>query len=301
MNKWVRRAGIGVGGIVGLMVVLVGAVYGLSSMKINKRFTVTPPALVIPADSATINRGRHLATAISKCVDCHGDDFGGLVFIDDAALARLAGSNLTRSATGLGSLLTDTDWVRAIRHGVGRDGRGLPFMPSEVYQFLGDADLAAIIAYVKSVPPVDRTLPSIRYGLLGRALLVAGVLPLFPADSVDHNRPLQPPPPTGVTVEYGGYQANIGGCTGCHGPGLSGGPMPGGPPDWPPPRNLTPEGLGSWSEADFFRAMREGKRPDGLDINPAMPVRLTKLMTDTEIKAVWAYLKTVPPKPYGGR
>lgn len=301
MNKWVRRAGIGVGAIVALVLLLAVGVYGLSSLKINRRYAVTPPALAIPFDSATIARGRHLATAISKCVDCHGDDLAGFVFVDNAALARLAGSNLTRSPTGRGGTLTDADWVRAIRHGVGRDGRGLPFMPSDVYQFMGDADLAAIIAYGRSVPPVDKTMPTNRYGPLGRALIVAGVLPLFAADSVDHNRPLTPPPPAGVTVEYGRYQANIGGCTGCHGPGLSGGPMPGGPPDWPPPRNLTPEGLGSWTEADFFRAMREGKRPDGLEINPAMPVRLTKLMTDTEIKAVWMFLKTVPPKPYGGR
>jgi cytochrome c553 len=84
----------------------------------------------------------------------------------------------------------------------------------------------------------------------------------------------------------------VGGCTTCHGPDLKGG-LHEGPPDVPNSADLTPAGpLGSWSEADFRKALREGSRPDGSTINPFMPWRLTRLMTDDEIRAVWTYLRT---------
>ena len=67
-----------------------------------------------------------------------------------------------------------------------------------------------------------------------------------------------------------------------------------------PASNITPAGIGSWTEADFLRALREGVRPGGTPIDPAMPVRYTKEMTDVELRAVWAYLQTVPAKAYGG-
>jgi len=105
----------------------------------------------------------------------------------------------------------------------------------------------------------------------------------------------------GVTVEYGHYIAAIAGCKGCHGPGLSGGPIPGGPPEWKPAANITPTGIGHYKETDFFLALREGKRPGGAPIDSLMPFRYTKDMTDDEIRALYMYLKTVPPKPYGGR
>ena len=94
----------------------------------------------------------------------------------------------------------------------------------------------------------------------------------------------------------------VGGCKGCHGPTLSGGPIPGTPPEWKPAANLTPTGIGHYTEKDFFAALREGKRPSGTTIDTTyMPVRWTKLMTDDETRAVFMYLKTVAPKAYGGR
>jgi cytochrome c553 len=91
-------------------------------------------------------------------------------------------------------------------------------------------------------------------------------------------------------------------CTGCHGERFSGGPIPGAPPDWKPAANLTPTGLGHYTEADFVRALRDGVRPGGARIDPSMPVeRVTRHMNDVELAALWAYLRTVPPRPYGGR
>jgi hypothetical protein len=74
------------------------------------------------------------------------------------------------------------------------------------------------------------------------------------------------------------------------------------PPEAIPARNITPEGIGSWTEQDFFKALREGIRPDGTPLDSTqMPVRLTREMTDQETKAIFMYLKTVPPKATGGR
>jgi mono/diheme cytochrome c family protein len=101
---------------------------------------------------------------------------------------------------------------------------------------------------------------------------------------------------------YGQYLAATSGCISCHGPGLSGGSIPGTPPDWPPASNITPSGwISSWSEADFFRALREGKRPGGAPISAVMPWRNSAQMTDDELRALLVYLRSAPAKPYGGR
>ncbi len=294
MNHVLKWVGIVLGSVVALLLVAFAGVYIASSGRINKKYVANPPALAIPTDSASIERGHHLATAVALCFDCHGTDFSGKVVIDDPAFGRISGANLTRASSGLGARLTDADWVRAVRDGVRPDGTPIPIMPSEDYAQFGDADLAAIIAWGKSVPPVEKTLPAIRYGPLGRALFVAGKLPLFAAEVVDHQAPIKPAVPAAQTAEYGRYLAA--GCRGCHRQDLSGGPVPGTPPSFPPARNITPAGIGDWAEEDFFRVLREGKRPDGSVLNEFMPYRYLKFLTDDELRALWAYLKTVPRK-----
>jgi mono/diheme cytochrome c family protein len=171
-------------------------------------------------------------------------------------------------------------------------------MPSAQYYHLSDADLGAIIAYLRSVPPARRDLKATSYGPISRVLLAMGKLPVLQAALIDRGA-ARPVPAPGVTVEYGSYLALP--CRGCHGPGLSGGVDPAGDPSWPPTSNLTPEGLGKWSEADFTRLLREGKRPVGTEVNPAMPWRFLRQLSDDEISALWLYLRSVPPRAYGGR
>jgi mono/diheme cytochrome c family protein len=175
-------------------------------------------------------------------------------------------------------------------------------MPARNYWHMGDDDAASLIAYIRSVPAVDRELPATTFGVVGRVLLVKGDLnDLFEAKSMDHVAKRPAPPAADTTVDYGHYLAEIGGCTGCHGPSLSGGSLPGAPPDAKPAANITPEGIGTWTEADFFKALRDGVRPDGTPIDSTqMPIRLTREMTDLETKAIYMYLRTVPPKPFGG-
>jgi mono/diheme cytochrome c family protein len=301
--RFLRWIGIVLGGLIGLILIAGSVLYLIGGERIDKTYTISGETVAIPTDQASINRGRHLATAINKCVDCHGANLGGAVFLDVTTppLFRAVAPNLTRGQGGVGDKLSDADFARAIRHGVGPDGRALLVMPADDYFPMSDADVGALIAYIRSLPPADSQLPSSEIRPLGQILLAAGLLPSFAAELIDHEAKRETAPPAGVTAEYGRYLAMTGGCTGCHGSGLSGGPIPGVPPDFPPARNISPTGIGSWSDADFFRALREGKRPDGSAIDPFMPWMATRQMTDDEIKALLAYLRTVPPRPDGMR
>jgi mono/diheme cytochrome c family protein len=286
--------------VVGIVMIL-STIYVFSTQTLNKHITYSDTSPPIPRDSASIARGRHLSRAISKCVDCHGSDLGGQVVFDALPMARVVAPNLTSGRGGIGGSRTDDDFLRAIRHGIGLGGRALVLMPARNYWHMGDDDVSSLIAYIRTLPAVDRELEPTKFGLVGRMLVLKGDLdPLFEAKAMDHAAKRPPPPAADTTADYGHYLANIGGCTGCHGPSLSGGKLPGAPPDAKPASNITPEGIGSWTEQDFFRAMREGVRPNGTPIDSTMmPIPLTREMTDLETKAIYMYLRTVPPKAMG--
>ena len=186
-------------------------------------------------------------------------------------MGRLHGPNLTRGQGGRVATFTDADWVRAIRHGVGPDGRGLFIMPSEEYSVFSDDDLGALIAYLKTVPAVDRERPATALGPVSRVLLATGKMKLA-AQVLDHANLKPAAVAPAVSVDYGRYVAAS--CTGCHGPSFSGGKIEIGPPSWPPAANLTPHAggrLAQWTEADFIATMRTAKRPDGTTLDPVMP------------------------------
>ena len=291
------------GGLALVVLMVLSTIFVFSTTALNKSIEYTDASPPIPRDTASITRGRHLARAISKCVECHADDLGGQLVFDALPMARVVAPNLTSGRGGIAAQRTDDDLLRAIRHGIGPGGRALVLMPSRNYWHMGDADVGALIAYLRSLPAVDRELEPTKFGLVGRVLVLKGDLnPMFEAKDMDHQVRRTPPPAADTTVDYGRYLAEIGGCTGCHGPTLSGGPLPGSPPDARPASNITPEGIGTWTEQDFFRAMREGMRPNGTALDSTMmPVRLTREMTDLETKAIYLFLRTVPPKAGGGR
>lgn len=286
MKKWGRRIAIGLASLIGLIILLVVGANIASASRQRTIYQVPPSGIRAVTDPASIERGRHLVEAVGKCGECHGADLGGRAMLESPVMGTLHASNLTSGRGGLDSAFADEDWVRAIRHGVRRDGRSLIFMPAEGFQRFSDADLASIIAYMRTVPPVDRETPEPRIGPLARVLHLAVGLPLLPAELVNHTaRPAVPA--RAVSVEYGEYLAVTGGCTGCHGPQLAGSGA-GGP-------NITSGRLGAWTEADFMRALREGKRPDGTTISEAMPWKAAGKMTDDEIRAVWMYVRSLPP------
>jgi mono/diheme cytochrome c family protein len=264
----------------------IAVLYGYTAWRFNRTYEIAARPLTLPTDSMSLARGEYLATAIGKCIDCHGGDLGGKVFIDDKALGYIVTPNLTPWTGGPVASWSVADFDRAIRHGVGPTHRGLAIMPSEAYQYFTDSDLAALVAYLKSLPPVDRSLPGRRFGPLARTLYVAGQLPLFAAEIIRHDS-------VGMrSLPAGAYIALTGGCHGCHRTTLTGGPIAGMPPGTPPAANISTTGMVNWTLADFTTALRTGKRPDGTTINPVMPWPLTALMTDSEIEALWSYLRS---------
>ena len=293
-KRIVRAVGWSLAALVGLVVVAVAAVYLVSSRRLAETYAVTPPALAIPTDSARIERGRHLAQSRLGCADCHGPDLGGKPVVEDAMFGHFIAPNLTRGTGGVGGSYTDADWVRAVRHGVRPNGRALLFMPSEVFAHLSEQDLGDVIAYVKQVPPVDRTMPETRPGPIGRALVTFQAAAI-PARAIDHAAAFTSPPPEAATVEYGQYLAASSGCLACHGPALDG--VGGGGDPAVKPTNLTTGGpTASWTEGDFVRALRTGKRPDGSEIREEMPWKTMGRMTDEELRALYLYIRSVPPK-----
>lgn len=298
MRRAVKWAGLAFGGIAIAIVLGVALVYALSSRAMSRTYAVPEVQLAIPADSASVARGRHLSIAVSQCVNCHGENLAGKVFVNNAVMGQLYASNLTPGKGGIGGRYSDADYVRAIRHGIGTDGRPLLAMPSDAFFPMSDEDLASIIAYLKSIPAVDAVVPAKRIGPLARALYVATDFPLVPAEKIEHEASRRAPVRRGATREYGSYLANIGGCKSCHLPDLNGGvPVEGNVIT----ANLTPTGLGKWTEADFVKAMRTGIRPDGRVLSAAMPWPYMRLMTDEELSALWLYLRSLPPRDMRGR
>jgi cytochrome c553 len=287
------------GGVAVLIAVAAIVVYVGSDGRMKKTYVVTPRQVVIPTDAAALAHGKHLAQT-RGCNECHGKDYAGNKVIDDAAMGTLYAPNLTRGKGSRVGTFKDEDWVRAIRHGVGPDQRGLFLMPSEEYVHFSDEDLGAIIAFLKTVPEVNRERVPIALGPVSRTLLAAGKMKLA-AEQIDHASVNPGFVKPGITAEYGGYVAH--GCAGCHGRNFSGGKITVGPPDWPEAANLTPhEGghVGKWTETDFLNVMRTAKRPDGTELNPVMP-RVFGQMNDIELKALWMYFKTLPPVAKGVR
>jgi mono/diheme cytochrome c family protein len=302
MRKLFKWIGLILGVLAGLLLIAYAIIYFRSEAVMNKRYAVQVRPVPIPGDEAAIERGRELVHTTSVCIDCHGDNLGGGIVVDDPALGRVVAPNLTTGQNGIGAQRSDNDLVAVLRYGVLPDGRSVRIMPADDYTHLSDTDLGAIIAYIRSLPPVDSTLPPTELRPLGRILLALGQLDIMIAERIDFEQAGSPEMTPEVTVEYGEYLANISGCTGCHGPGLSGGLIPGAPPDWPQAANLTPSGaVGQWSEMDFLQTIRTGVNPDGKQLVDEMPWKNYRNMSDDELKALWAFVHSVPAKPAGSR
>lgn len=293
LKRWTLRT---LAGLAITLVAIIAAVYSLSEWRLRRRVVVPSHPVAVQMDSATIARGEHLVQT-RGCVGCHGQNLVGKVELDNFMLGRLAGPNLTMG--GRGKELTDADWERAVRHGVRRDGSGLFIMPAFEHTGMSDEDLAALIAYARSLPASVNTPPKSRAGPVIRAMFLAGVVPVLSAETIDHSASHPTRVAEEPTAKYGSYLVPM--CMGCHNPNLTGGKIPGGPPDWKPASNLTPAGIGHYSEADFIRALRLGKRPDGSPIDPQMPWELYKNLNDTELRALYAYLRSLQPRVYGSR
>jgi len=289
--KWVA---IVLGGLV-TVIVLVALVLGVRGSRLLERPAGHPyPSVTAAADSASVARGRHLVTAIMPCIACHGQDLGGDVMIESGFFGTVTAPNLTSGKGGLGGQLTDAAIARSIRHAVDSAGEPLVIMP--FFPNLSDRDLAALVAYIRALPPVDRELPATAVGPAVKVMIGTGAVPLLEALLPGHDEQPEPDGQPVADASHGRYIARIAYCSFCHGKDLNGGISGAGQSR--PSSNITPEGLKGWTEDDFIRAMRTGIRPNKTPIDTTMPWRQYAGMDTTELRALWQYLQTVPAKPY---
>jgi mono/diheme cytochrome c family protein len=267
-----------------------------SERKMNRVIALNPMPISIPSDDAALARGKYLYES-RGCMDCHARDGAGRTFIDDGSLL-VRGPNVTLG--GPTGSYSAADWVRSIRHGVAPSGKPLLIMPSEDYARMTDADLGAMVAYIRSLPVQAGDGRELRLALPVRFAYAIGVV-RDAAEKIDHSLPPAEPAAEGDVLAVGAYAAQM--CQGCHGESFIGGKIPGGPPDWPAAANLTPVSGGAmqvYRDSTAFAAMmRSGKRPDGSAIK-VMPFESLAELNDTEIAAMYAYFRNLAPAGRAG-
>lgn len=293
MKKAFKWIGIVFGSLIGVILLIGFVMFLIGNARLNKTYDFPPSNITIPTDSASIEYGKHRVESL--CVGCHGLDLSGIEnWFEAGPLGTIDSANLTAGEGGAGQeFISDEDYVRAIRHGIDPEGKPI-FMPAVVSTaHLSDQDLGSIIAYLKTVAPVDHKTNGQNFTPLAKILMVAGVVPQLPVEVVSHEVHVTAPE-RGATVEYGEYLVNINDCRVCHGPNLNGGPFPDPTITLISP-NLTPGGeLGFWTEEQFTDTIRTGITPSGHQLSEHMPWKDYRKFYDDEFKAIWLYLQSVP-------
>jgi mono/diheme cytochrome c family protein len=297
-----RRLAVIVVSLIAVVIVLAAGAIGFaeigSERKLNRIVTVDVAPIAVATGTAAMARGQYLFNS-RGCGECHGSDGAGKVMIDSGGL-YVRTPNISSAPDSIAATLSDRDWVKIIRHGIKPSDRPLLIMPSEDFARYTDADVAAIILYARSLPPVAGLPAELRLPLPVRLLYAMGIV-RDAAEKIDHSLPAPLPVPAGDLLANGAYAVN--GCIGCHNASLSGGAIPGAPPDWPPAANLTSapsSAMRRYPTADAFAAMfKSGMRPDGSAVSAVMPFGALREFSDEDIKAVYAYLKTLPPRETG--
>jgi mono/diheme cytochrome c family protein len=297
------------------VVVVVGLVVWVQATWEVDYSGVAKPAITASTDPAVIERGAYVVNALGHCQACHqaaefitkrewGADPKALVggALDAGPFGFFYSANLTSDAeTGLGKV-DDATIARAIRHGVDRNGKLAMNMALSIGAF-ADEDLAAVVSYLRTLPPVRNAQPPSRYSFVSKAV----------AKLVSPHTETPPPyvAPGGVSVERGRYIANgPAACYGCHTdpkipeltpgePRFTGTSM--GEPDPTDdgyeiaPPNLTPDPktgvMAGWTEDSFVARFKKGRTYAG----SKMPWESFAQMTDDDLKSVWRYLASLPP------
>ena len=259
------------------------AVYGYS--KVNRTYTNSAADVKVAGTAEQIARGEKFAPI---CADCHssnrqlpltGQNFGA----DGPPIGTLWAPNLTPAHFKNWS---DGEIIRAIREGMGKDGRSLLIMPSEVFHNLSDADVQAIVAYLRAQPAIEPDTPPKQFNVIGAIMAAA----LLPGDIFTHQPPITAPviaPPAGPTAEYGRYLSTTVGCTSCHGAQFEGGQS--GEEGAPPAPSLVAF-VKQHTEADFIKTIRTGVTPEGRTLSQYMPWGIYRNFSDDDLRALYAYI-----------
>lgn len=273
-----------------LLLILAIFIYLNTQSRLKKTYTFQEPELAIPMDSISIAKGKHLYN-IRSCGDCHGANLEGSIFMNDKNILQLTAPNLTSGKGGLPASYSVNDWVRVLRHGVDSSGRSLWLMPAHESAVLSKTDLANLIAYCRSVPPVDTDVKKMKkIGPIGRVLIVMDNVAVLPAERIDHSAEFIENSPTEL-IELGKYLASA--CAGCHRDNMKGGsPLA---PGFPAVPDISFTGkAGNWTSVQFIETIRKGKTPDGRRMrNEFMPWENMKHYSDEELMAIKAYLQSL--------
>jgi hypothetical protein len=264
----------------------------------------------MPAAAETpLERGTYLMEAVAACGNCHtpitpqgqpvdGQELAGRLVEDNKFFTAYAGNLTPDTETGIGGW-TDEQIITAIREGKRPDGTIIgPPMPIGLYRGISDSDAKAMVAYLRALPPVRNEVPKSTYRI-----------PLPPAygPPVGEVADVEP----GVTAEYGAYLAGpVAHCMECHTPMGETGPdfanrLGAGGFEFHGPwgtsvsANLTPheDGIAGLSDEDVVKMVTTGTQPDGTRMLPPMGYNYYANMSPEDVKAIIAYLRTLPPQP----
>jgi mono/diheme cytochrome c family protein len=308
MSKFVKGLGIAVFVLLILVVVGISATIGWrpflgpkTRALTDRKFEATPERL---------KRGTYLVEHVSGCTYCHTQQeegpngleivqvkkAGGQIVSIPGLPGTLVAANITPDPeTGIGNF-TDDQLARAIREGISHDGHTLfPMMPYAHFRQMSDEDLASVVVYLRTLPPLHNPLPRTDIHFPVKYLIRGVPQPVTETVQADLSTP----------VRRGEYLVNLALCSECHTPRkrgrvdsamkFAGGQVvdPSGKLVSP---NITPDatGIGNYTEDMFVKAMRTGyvgKR----QLNTAMPWQFYGGETDEDLKAMYAYLRTLPP------
>ncbi|MBL0315261.1 MAG: c-type cytochrome [Flavobacteriales bacterium] len=295
--------------IIGILIVFVFA-------RQSKTYDAPFPEITAVQDSAVLARGEYLVYGPAHCSGCHspldkqqalatGEHIpleGGFIF--PLPIGELQTPNITPDPeTGIGKI-TDQQIARALRYGVGYDGRPLfDFMP---FHNLSDDDLQAVISYLRQMPAVKKEIPKKKLNFLGKVIYALMIEPIGPEQGIEIPKSIVPD----SSVKYGEYLSNyVANCRGCHtnrdlktgayiGEFYAGGfamPSTMKPGKAVVSPNLTQDPqtgrIVGWSEEKFIQRIRQGRT---IPLSE-MPWDQFQQMSDTDLKAIYAYLQTIKP------
>ncbi len=292
-NTILKWAGVILGGLLTLIFAAAFIAAVIGTIRLNGNFNASNPAsnVKVAANAEQLAWGEKYA---KFCAGCHssnqqlplsGNNFGKEI---PMPIGTLYAPNLTPA--GEIKDWSDGEVIRAIREGVHKSGRPLIIMPAEEFKALSDQDVQAVVAYLRSQPAVEPNTPANSLNVIGAILVNMGFLTNQPhLESV-------PKPAVAVNAEYGKYLKEIMVCSGCHGAKLTGGTAF----DGSQAPNLTLV-VPKWSQEEFVKAFRTGVLPGGemLDNNKMPYKEFSDFATDTDLKALYEYLHSLPPTQAG--
>lgn len=280
MRPWLRRTFTGIAVLAGLAAAGAAGIWIASESALNRRYPTSAATVAIPADAASVAEGRRLAT-VYGCMDgCHGKDGRGTLFFDEPLIARLVAPNLTVAVRQY----SDAALIHLIRQGVRPDGRSVFVMPSESFVHLTDADVARIVAFLRTLPEREGPRSQLSLGPIGRLGVATGK---FRTAAELIRETAHAPPARDALGERGRYLASSI-CSECHGADLGGHETP----DFVAPALAV---VSAYSPEEFRRLMRSGEPIGGRTLG-LMRVRARQglsRLTDEEIDALYEYLRSL--------